>query len=91
MRVFVSDNLLGLVLTVVVVSNADAASYTATLLQFPLGFSFADARSGSDTSQVGGGGGIATDNYAHALLWNDAAANVVDLSPLGFSFNPVTT
>src|SRR4051812_45696328 len=85
MRLLIKIYLFSFALTAIVATNCHAVAYKATLLTSKEGYSETDARSGTEANQVGRGGGIATDNHGHALLWNATNATVVDLNPVGFS------
>jgi hypothetical protein len=75
----------GMAVLGLVTNECHAVAFKATLLASKDGFSFADGRSGTDSSAVGRGGGTATDNKQHALLWNTLYDSLLDLNPDGFN------
>jgi hypothetical protein len=66
-------------------ADAHAETYRAVLLRRPHGFNHTDARDSFGTVSVGQGGATSSNGDAHALLWLDAANEVVDLHPDGFA------
>jgi hypothetical protein len=70
-------------------SVADAAAppaYKTTILHPLAGNTVSNANGVDGNFQVGDGYGPSTGNNYHALLWNNTAASVVDLTPPGFTY-----
>lgn len=68
-------------------SDNSAREYTATFLPLPVGYVWSEAYDSFEAQQVGRGGGAATDNETHAILWNGNTSSLVDLHPDGYDYS----